>query len=271
MPENITKTALHFFALNLKFLRKKHKITQDVLSYEVGVGQSVISDYERERAIPSLETALRISEYFDIGLGEMLDCDLNTFKGRPKQSAEQAMHGAKYRSFVGGLRRYENLILYCYYYSGEAEYNIREGVLTLDRREGITGSFVAGILKTNSQEYICKLVVEHPLYIYIFGENRINPERTFIVLHEPKYSQQNKPYVGGVGLCVSEGSSKEPYMQKILLSSIQLSIETQKDSIKQFLSLDQTDLIGFSLNKEDDKLFYKFFKNQRKSSNPNKP
>lgn len=178
------------------------------------------------------------------------------------------MHGAKYRSFVGGLRRYENLTLYCYYYSGEAEYNIREGVLALDQREGNTGSFVAGILKTNSQEYICKLVVEHPMYIYIFGENRINPERTFIVLHEPKYSKQNKPYVGGVGLCVSEGSSKEPYMQKILLSSIQLSIEKQKDSIKQFLSLEQTDFIGFSLSIDEDKRFYEFFKKQRSSSSP---
>lgn len=56
----------------LKELRKKKGISQKELAKVVGIDQSAVSKYERGVQLPELQIAMRISDYFDVTLDELI-------------------------------------------------------------------------------------------------------------------------------------------------------------------------------------------------------
>ncbi len=56
---------------NIKSVRMEKNILQEDLAYAVKCSQRSISRYENGECYPSLEMALRIARYLDLGLDEL--------------------------------------------------------------------------------------------------------------------------------------------------------------------------------------------------------
>ena len=68
--------------LNLKKIREKRNITQIKLSTEVEVSQEAISAYESGRALPSVDTLIKLANYLNTSTDYLLgltDNDLKPF------------------------------------------------------------------------------------------------------------------------------------------------------------------------------------------------
>lgn len=221
------------FSKNLRFLRAKNEEKQEALAYAVGISQSVISGYEKGVKLPSAEIAFRICDHYDVSMSELFEVDLEYYTQISHKMPSAALIGVRKMANPQILSRFENKTLYCYYYSGASgRKDLRQGLLSLGGRGGERGSFVFGELKT-AQSYYCKLVVEHPQYIYLFGDNEKNPERMVMVFHEPRYTEGKQVYSGGVGFCLSVGSEKLPVFQKVLLAS--KAFDLNKAADRQYL------------------------------------
>lgn len=60
------------FAQNLKALRKAKKVTQQELSEVLGYGYTAVANYESGRNEPSLQDLIRIADFFDVSLDNLL-------------------------------------------------------------------------------------------------------------------------------------------------------------------------------------------------------
>jgi transcriptional regulator with XRE-family HTH domain len=63
-------------ASNLKYLRKKGKISQGELAEEFEVARTTMGDYERGKTEPNLEMLIRMSQKFDVAIDELITHDL---------------------------------------------------------------------------------------------------------------------------------------------------------------------------------------------------
>lgn len=63
-------------AQNIKYLRKKHGLTQDDLARKIGVGRAKIGSYEEGRATPKLELLQFMAQYFKLSLDEFVNTEL---------------------------------------------------------------------------------------------------------------------------------------------------------------------------------------------------
>jgi len=61
----------------IKYLRKSKKITQTDLANAIGVTKSIVSAYETGIRQPSLESLVKIAQYFDVTMDYMFDLDSN--------------------------------------------------------------------------------------------------------------------------------------------------------------------------------------------------
>jgi transcriptional regulator with XRE-family HTH domain len=59
-------------ASNLKYLRKKHKLSQGELSSEFQIARTTLGDYERGKTEPNLEMLIRISKKFDLPIHDLI-------------------------------------------------------------------------------------------------------------------------------------------------------------------------------------------------------
>ncbi len=57
---------------NLNYLRKKHKVSQQVLADVLGVARTTLGDYERGKTEPNIETLIKIAEYFDVKVDDLI-------------------------------------------------------------------------------------------------------------------------------------------------------------------------------------------------------
>lgn len=63
------------FSANLRILRKKNKLTLEVLGKTLGVSKSALSDYENNHTFPSLDVCEAICQYFGINLDDLQNFD----------------------------------------------------------------------------------------------------------------------------------------------------------------------------------------------------
>ena len=65
------------FGSNLRILRKKNKITLEVLGKTIGVSKSALSDYENGHTLPSLDVCESICQYFGTNLDDLQNFDFS--------------------------------------------------------------------------------------------------------------------------------------------------------------------------------------------------
>ena len=256
------------FGQNLAFLRNEKGWTQETIAGETGISQSLISAYENNEKRPTLERALKIALALDVSLGDMVDCDLENSTNKIRNMGAEEWKGIRRVNHPRPLRRFTHITLFMYYYSDtDKSKSIRKGTISLPGCYGEHGNFVLGEIVTDSQEYSCKLIIEHPKYVYIYGDNKQNPERMFIALHEPRYARRDEKYKGGIGIAISEGSSQGLYTQKVLLVNpefITVVDEKHNKEISDMLYMDTPLNNGYTLTKDDDRKFYEWYKNNSK-------
>lgn len=59
-------------ANNLRFLRTKHKLTQDDLSSLLNISRQAYSNYETSKRTPDLDSLLHISRFYQISIDELV-------------------------------------------------------------------------------------------------------------------------------------------------------------------------------------------------------
>lgn len=62
---------------NIKYLRNKHKLSQQELSEQLGVPRSSLSDYERGYTQVGLDTLIRLSDIFDVKIDDLLKSNIS--------------------------------------------------------------------------------------------------------------------------------------------------------------------------------------------------
>ena len=65
------------FSKNLRYLRIQQNMTQTDLGYILNVTHQTISNYENNSRLCDLDTLIRISEYFNVSIDELLKNKLN--------------------------------------------------------------------------------------------------------------------------------------------------------------------------------------------------
>ena len=60
------------FSTNMRELRKKHELTQTELAQKLHLSRTAISNYEKGKMQPSIETIIQISEIFNISIDKLL-------------------------------------------------------------------------------------------------------------------------------------------------------------------------------------------------------
>ena len=65
-----------FFGRNLRYLREKQQLTQDVIASLTGFTKATWSNYESGASQPSMEGLIKISNYFGISLDELIFADV---------------------------------------------------------------------------------------------------------------------------------------------------------------------------------------------------
>lgn len=63
-------------ASNIRFLRTRRGLTQTDLAGELEKTSAAISDYEKGKSVPPLEVALRISQFFQVSIDDLVKKDL---------------------------------------------------------------------------------------------------------------------------------------------------------------------------------------------------
>jgi transcriptional regulator with XRE-family HTH domain len=61
------------FAKSLKGLRETRKIGQQALADKIGVSKGIISLWEQGKREPKLQYLIRLADYFEVSLDELVD------------------------------------------------------------------------------------------------------------------------------------------------------------------------------------------------------
>ncbi len=90
---------------NLKYLRRQRGLSQQVLANELGLSRSKIASYENGNAEPGIRVLVKFSHFFEIGLNQLLERDLEELKKgkRPDQTADGLALGKKAAFVEHGL------------------------------------------------------------------------------------------------------------------------------------------------------------------------
>jgi transcriptional regulator with XRE-family HTH domain len=70
-----------FFGSNLKMLRARKRRSQQELADFVGIKRSILNNYENQISNPSIESLLKVSEYFNISINTLLTVDFSKLSG----------------------------------------------------------------------------------------------------------------------------------------------------------------------------------------------
>ncbi|WP_235298561.1 XRE family transcriptional regulator [Portibacter marinus] len=74
---NFTTYQQLMLAENLKYLRKKNKLSQQELADTMNIPRTTLGDYERGKTEPNIETLICFASYYGINLDQLLTSDLS--------------------------------------------------------------------------------------------------------------------------------------------------------------------------------------------------
>ncbi len=72
MKQNGEKKPDTAFSANLKALRSEHKVTQSQIALVLGIDRSTYAYYETGKCEPTLTTLIRIADYFQVSLDQLV-------------------------------------------------------------------------------------------------------------------------------------------------------------------------------------------------------
>jgi transcriptional regulator with XRE-family HTH domain len=89
------------FGKRVRYLRNQRRLTLDELAASTGLNKSYLSRIERELAIPTITTAVKVSSAFGIGIGQLLGetsddasiCVVRKGEGKPFMTSKKGRGG----------------------------------------------------------------------------------------------------------------------------------------------------------------------------------
>lgn len=248
MNRNNDPTAI--FSKNLRYLRGPLSLRE--LSEKINIQPNTLSQYEHNCRSPRLDIFMEICNYFSISAEDLLRCDLEV-QPSPPPVVDEVLQGNRSLADPTILKKFENVELYCYYYSGTRDDCIREGKLQLLTQYG-EREFVVGKLKTASQSYSCKLVVEGTDCYYIYGTNEKRYDRMVMSFQDHHFLSNTEKLKCGIGLVVSTSSRGRLMTQIVVMSSIKLignpSIPNGSAKLHQLLDMGSATSNSYILSKD---------------------
>jgi len=91
---------------NLRFLRDKKGLSQTALAEALALKRGNISSYEKELAQPSIQSLLKISEYFNVSLEDLVKHDLSVEVIKDENLLEKFSHHAIVQNLKGKLSQF---------------------------------------------------------------------------------------------------------------------------------------------------------------------
>lgn len=91
-----------FFGKNLKFLRHKIEAKQSEMLNRIGFKRTTWNGYEHQKSFPKFEDLLKIADYFDISLDELVFEDLQKARFGQKSHEEKKQKKGKVWGKVEG-------------------------------------------------------------------------------------------------------------------------------------------------------------------------
>jgi len=68
---------MHYFAKNLKYLRREKGLSQEQMAGLVGLNRGNIASYEKQSAEPSILNLTKIGNFFNVELNDIIEKDLS--------------------------------------------------------------------------------------------------------------------------------------------------------------------------------------------------
>ena len=65
---------------NLKYLRQKNHLSQQALSDALEIPRTTLGDYEREKTEPNITMLIKMADFFDIKVDELINSNLSLGK-----------------------------------------------------------------------------------------------------------------------------------------------------------------------------------------------
>jgi DNA-binding XRE family transcriptional regulator len=78
------------FPNNLRYLRNKKELIQEIIAPMLGIKRTTWSNYENGRTDPSIEVLIKISNFFGIQLTDLILLDLSAIDPLPKKAKEKS-------------------------------------------------------------------------------------------------------------------------------------------------------------------------------------
>ena len=69
---------MNYLTQNIKFLRKREKLTQQQFADLLQIKRSLVGAYEEGRATPPVETMQKLAGHFNVRIDELINCNLKT-------------------------------------------------------------------------------------------------------------------------------------------------------------------------------------------------
>ena len=92
---------MNFLARNLKYLRNQKGITQATICASIDVPKSTYSNWETEVSEPEIEMLVRLSQFFEIELSQLIGEDLTD--GKPIEKEKNAKNSLKGKANGKGI------------------------------------------------------------------------------------------------------------------------------------------------------------------------
>ena len=234
--EKLINEAKEILAHNIDFLLNKEDLTQHELAKEIGISQSMISDYKKGKPKKSVNlfTLLLLKQRFSVSIDDLVSVRLDDriYKSVHKQEQAPTTNNIG----CGDINRFVKKQFFCYFYeTGKRNPDdvpqILEGTLnttSLLKDGTVSASANLGDGSFSKNYEGIWTYVETRIYISLKNE----PRREMCLIALP-HVKSEKPYVGGVGsiLSISRGKTPAPCYQHIILSTKQFCAEMLRDEI----------------------------------------
>jgi transcriptional regulator with XRE-family HTH domain len=102
-----SKKLANYFSKNLAYLRKVNNLSMADFAPIIGMGKSIIGNYEKGTAEPSISTMLRIVQYFGHSLNDMMLRDLSKgVHGKDDDNVHLTVHPSVHPSGQEPIKKY---------------------------------------------------------------------------------------------------------------------------------------------------------------------
>lgn len=87
-----------YFGLNVKYLRKTRKIEREDLAAHFNIHLSSVSHWERGKHLPKVEDVVRLAEYFNVSVDDLLLKNLEQDSSMVKEKSEPYLSASEKNS-----------------------------------------------------------------------------------------------------------------------------------------------------------------------------